>query len=180
MLYPLTDYKPRKSENLERGYLQGRYGAIPFLGKFAWANEEPVMTKRRDRDRKPARRSPFLAPKPRLLIVCEGKVTEPQYFRGYANTCENPRVTLEIAPEAGVPLTVVTIARDRKKGAERKQRKRKTTISITIRYGRFLMSITIQIFLRRSKWRVTMLSSWRSLTLHLSCGCYSTSGTTQE
>jgi predicted ATPase len=31
-LYPLTDYKPRKAENLERGYLQGRYGAIPFLG----------------------------------------------------------------------------------------------------------------------------------------------------
>lgn len=31
-LYPLTDYKPRKGENLERGYLQGRYGAIPFLG----------------------------------------------------------------------------------------------------------------------------------------------------
>ncbi len=34
-LYPLTDYKPRKSENLERGYLQGRYGAIPFLGDIA-------------------------------------------------------------------------------------------------------------------------------------------------
>ncbi|MBN1912123.1 MAG: ATP-binding protein [Pirellulales bacterium] len=33
-LYPLTDYKPRKAENLERGYLQGRYGAIPFLGDF--------------------------------------------------------------------------------------------------------------------------------------------------
>ncbi len=31
-LYPLTDFKPRKGENLERGYLQGRYGAIPFLG----------------------------------------------------------------------------------------------------------------------------------------------------
>lgn len=30
-LYPLTDFKPRKEENLERGYLQGRYGAIPFL-----------------------------------------------------------------------------------------------------------------------------------------------------
>jgi hypothetical protein len=35
-LYPLTDYKPRKAENLERGYLQGRYGAIPFLGDMAW------------------------------------------------------------------------------------------------------------------------------------------------
>lgn len=34
-LYPLTDYKPRKAENLERGYLQGRYGAIPYLGSFS-------------------------------------------------------------------------------------------------------------------------------------------------
>ena len=31
-LYPLTDFHPRKQENLERGYLQGRYGAVPFLG----------------------------------------------------------------------------------------------------------------------------------------------------
>lgn len=33
-LYPLTEFKPRRSENLERGYLQGRYGAIPFLGSL--------------------------------------------------------------------------------------------------------------------------------------------------
>ncbi len=32
VLYPLTDYSPRASENIEKGYLQGRYGAIPFLG----------------------------------------------------------------------------------------------------------------------------------------------------
>lgn len=38
-LYPLTDYKPRKAENLERGYLQGRYGAIPFLGPLARLRE---------------------------------------------------------------------------------------------------------------------------------------------
>lgn len=31
VLYPLTDFSPRKTENLERGYLQGRYGAVPFL-----------------------------------------------------------------------------------------------------------------------------------------------------
>jgi len=30
-LYPLTDFKPRNLENLERGYLQGRYGAVPFI-----------------------------------------------------------------------------------------------------------------------------------------------------
>jgi uncharacterized protein len=34
-LYPLTDFKPRKAENIERGYLQGRYGAIPYLGDFS-------------------------------------------------------------------------------------------------------------------------------------------------
>jgi AAA15 family ATPase/GTPase len=38
-LYPLTDYKPRKAENLERGYLQGRYGAIPYLGGLEWMTE---------------------------------------------------------------------------------------------------------------------------------------------
>ena len=34
VLYPLTDFKPRKGENVERGYVQGRYGAIPYLGDF--------------------------------------------------------------------------------------------------------------------------------------------------
>lgn len=30
-LYPLTDYKPRVDESLVRGYLSGRYGAVPFI-----------------------------------------------------------------------------------------------------------------------------------------------------
>lgn len=30
-IYALTDFTPRRLENLERGYLQGRYGAVPFL-----------------------------------------------------------------------------------------------------------------------------------------------------
>jgi uncharacterized protein len=36
VLYPLTDYKPRKDEALQKGYLAGRYGAIPFLGDFSF------------------------------------------------------------------------------------------------------------------------------------------------
>lgn len=39
-LYPLTDFKPRKLENLERGYLQGRYGAIPFISPTPQENAE--------------------------------------------------------------------------------------------------------------------------------------------
>lgn len=30
-LYPLTDYQPRSSEALAKGYIAGRYGAIPFI-----------------------------------------------------------------------------------------------------------------------------------------------------
>lgn len=30
-LYPLDDFKVRKDENIEKGYLLGRYGGIPFL-----------------------------------------------------------------------------------------------------------------------------------------------------
>jgi AAA15 family ATPase/GTPase len=34
-LYPLTDFSPRKdSENIELGYLTGRYGALPFIRPF--------------------------------------------------------------------------------------------------------------------------------------------------
>ena len=33
-LYPLSDYKPRKGEALQKGYLYGRYGAFPFPGEF--------------------------------------------------------------------------------------------------------------------------------------------------
>lgn len=31
-LYPLTAFSPRKGENVRKGYLQGRFGAIPFIG----------------------------------------------------------------------------------------------------------------------------------------------------
>lgn len=35
-LYPLTDFSPRKGrENLEAAYLDGRYGALPFIKKMA-------------------------------------------------------------------------------------------------------------------------------------------------
>lgn len=32
-VYPLTDFHPRKKEALERGYLKGRYGALPIIRK---------------------------------------------------------------------------------------------------------------------------------------------------
>ncbi len=31
-LYSMLEYRPRKGENFEKGYLAGRYGALPFIG----------------------------------------------------------------------------------------------------------------------------------------------------
>jgi uncharacterized protein len=39
-LYPLSDFHPRINENLRRGYLQGRFGAIPFLGTSALVRQQ--------------------------------------------------------------------------------------------------------------------------------------------
>ncbi|EPJ43910.1 MAG: RloA protein [Osedax symbiont Rs1] len=39
-LYPLTDFSPRKErENIELGYLSGRYGALPFIKSFSLDEE---------------------------------------------------------------------------------------------------------------------------------------------
>lgn len=35
-LFPLSDFRPRRTENLENGYLLGRYGAIPFVNADAF------------------------------------------------------------------------------------------------------------------------------------------------
>ncbi len=39
-LYSIWDYKPRKDENFRTGYLQGRYGAIPFVGELTFDKAE--------------------------------------------------------------------------------------------------------------------------------------------
>ena len=33
-IYPLTDIRTKKTDNIEKGYIQGRYGAVPFAGKL--------------------------------------------------------------------------------------------------------------------------------------------------
>ncbi len=43
-LYPLTDYSPRKGESLVRGYMSGRYGAVPFVPAGLLGTFEPHET----------------------------------------------------------------------------------------------------------------------------------------
>lgn len=64
------------------------------------------------------RRPPTKDPKKRILIVCEGRVTEREYFRDLKRAVRNPLVEVQIARETGVPLTVVQIAVQQKQLAD--------------------------------------------------------------
>jgi hypothetical protein len=41
-LYPLTEYQPRQDESLIRGYMAGRYGAVPFVPRGLLGAFSPV------------------------------------------------------------------------------------------------------------------------------------------
>lgn len=41
VLYPLTNFKPRYDLDIKKGYLAGRFGAIPFLGNLNTTVHEP-------------------------------------------------------------------------------------------------------------------------------------------
>lgn len=53
------------------------------------------------------RRGPRRQSKTRILVVCEGEVTEPEYLRALAHRERNPLLHVEPFGPAGVPLTVV-------------------------------------------------------------------------
>lgn len=77
-----------------------------------------MASNRRTRDRRPARGAPIRSVKRRLLIVCEGKVTEPEYLRGFERSARNNTVQIHIADRHGVPLTLVQQADKLKREAE--------------------------------------------------------------
>ncbi len=80
---------------------------------------------RRHRERRAGRRAPFRESRPRILVVCEGEYTEPEYLEGFRKSCRNPRVQIEIAETHGVPRTLVVSAKKRKMDAEAEARREK-------------------------------------------------------
>jgi hypothetical protein len=69
-----------------------------------------MVSKRRLDERDIKRHPPKRDPKFRILVVCEGRVTEPEYFKRYQHDTRNQRVHVKLADESGVPLTVVQTA----------------------------------------------------------------------
>jgi hypothetical protein len=50
---------------------------------------------------------PIKQPKPKIVVVCEGKVTEPKYFEDFRLYCGNSLVTVKAIGGCGVPVSVV-------------------------------------------------------------------------
>jgi len=78
---------------------------------------------KRNRQRLPARAASFKDSKPVILVVTEGQVTEPEYLNGFAKALKNPRVRVEVVGGSGVPKTIVEIAKDIKRRAEKRARR---------------------------------------------------------
>jgi hypothetical protein len=74
---------------------------------------------RRDDERSIKRRGPTRQPKHRILVVCEGKKTEPLYFKHFQHHVRNQRVHVEPIGPAGVPMSVVETAIELRAEAER-------------------------------------------------------------
>jgi hypothetical protein len=79
------------------------------------------MRRRGDLRRGPA----FREPRRRILVICEGKVTEPKYFRELRLHFRNPAVEIEIDDQHGTPRTLVAHAVRRKKEAAREAKRQR-------------------------------------------------------
>lgn len=80
------------------------------------------MGKRRDAGEDLARRKASRKSLPFLLVVCEGKVTEPQYIEAFRRDHANRLVRVEINDDSGVPKTLVERAIELRDDAERRAR----------------------------------------------------------
>ena len=66
---------------------------------------------RRNKERRPARSNPTKEIKPLILIVCEGKVTEAQYFKELHRLSRQVLVQIDVRGGNGVPRTLVERAK---------------------------------------------------------------------
>ncbi|WP_168177050.1 RloB family protein [Thalassospira sp. MCCC 1A03138] len=71
------------------------------------------------------RRGPRLEPKKTFYLFCEGKNTEPDYFRALKRKIRDPLIKIVDKPAAGVPMTIANLSVEQAnaigKGAKRKR-----------------------------------------------------------
>lgn len=83
------------------------------------------MARRLPKDPGLARRASVRPPKLKLVVVCEGKKTEPAYLRSFAQHHSNGLVELVIIPKGGVPRTIVERAAEERAALIRASKRNK-------------------------------------------------------
>ena len=68
------------------------------------------MTRKKQQPRSLSRRPPSVEPRDRVLIVCEGKKTEPNYFKRLRGMLRLSSTTVKVVHEGPSPITVVKTA----------------------------------------------------------------------
>jgi RloB-like protein len=81
-----------------------------------------MVSKGRKVARELQRRRPLLDPRPRILVVCEGSATEPDYFAEFSQDLRAV-ISLVVDDEGGTPKTLVERAVAEKQKAERLARR---------------------------------------------------------
>ncbi len=78
---------------------------------------------------RPLKRSsqPKRLPKPDIVIVCEGRKTEPKYFSEFKNLCSNNLVVVQTIGGCGVPISVVRRAIDEREKLVKDARRSRDT-----------------------------------------------------
>lgn len=89
------------------------------------------MTRHHRRRERPApnlkRRRSQREPRRRFLLYCEGKNTEPAYFKAIKRACASTLIAVEVTPGVGVPYTIAerAVQRARAEGLVRGSRRSK-------------------------------------------------------
>lgn len=71
----------------------------------------------------PGRRKASRTPYRRILAVCEGLVTEPEYLRGLKRYVRNPTLDIIVLKAAGVPKTLVDTAVEEKRASDQRRKR---------------------------------------------------------
>jgi hypothetical protein len=132
------------------------------------------MGRRRNRPLK--RGAPKREPRQRLLVLCEGKITEPLYLKAFKHERRSQLVKVEVVPECGVPKSLVEQAVERKKHAEKEARRRGDPYLKYDEVCAYLTLTTIQICRRQNSKRATTNCTSRFRILVLNSGSCCTLG----
>ena len=118
MSLSVVGLQTRKHENLQRGYLQGRYGAVPFLGDWLGSRVGACAQTTAKPETSASAENRHASSAEAALGSMRRPGHEPEYLNQFKEWKRNPLVHVDIPDKHGVPRTLVEVAKERKSEAQ--------------------------------------------------------------